>query len=47
MPRTMRAPVKREATQGIWMEDVPIPRAGTNEVLICSGKTWMLSPRRY
>jgi hypothetical protein len=25
MPQTMRALVKREATEGIWMEDVPIP----------------------
>lgn len=39
MPSTMRALVKREATQGIWMEDVPIPRPGTNEVLIKLEKT--------
>jgi len=39
MPSTMRALVKREATQGIWMEDVPIPRPGTNEVLIRLEKT--------
>ncbi len=25
MPDTMRALVKREATEGIWMEDVPVP----------------------
>lgn len=35
----MRALVKREATQGIWMEQVPIPAPGTNEVLIKVEKT--------
>jgi len=35
----MRALVKREAAQGIWMTDVPIPKAGTNEVLIKVEKT--------
>ncbi len=39
MSETMRALVKREATQGIWMENVPAPRAGTNEVLIKVEKT--------
>jgi threonine 3-dehydrogenase len=39
MPQTMRALVKREATEGIWMEDVPIPEVRTNEVLIKVEKT--------
>ena len=39
MPHTMRALVKREAAQGIWMEDVPIPQVATNEVLIKVEKT--------
>ncbi len=39
MSQTMRALVKREAAEGIWMEDVPIPQAGTNEVLIKVEKT--------
>ena len=33
-PTTMRALVKREATKGIWMEEVPVPSPGPNEVLI-------------
>ncbi len=39
MSSTMRALVKREARPGIWMEDVAIPQAGTNEVLIKVEKT--------
>ncbi|MEE4172852.1 MAG: alcohol dehydrogenase catalytic domain-containing protein, partial [Xanthomonadales bacterium] len=39
MPDTMRALVKREATEGIWMDEVPIPRPGTNEVLVKLEKT--------
>ena len=39
MSNTMRALVKREPARGIWMEDVPIPTAGTNEVLIKVEKT--------
>jgi len=39
MSQTMRALVKKEAAEGIWMEDVPIPEAGTNEVLIKVEKT--------
>ncbi|WOJ95343.1 L-threonine 3-dehydrogenase [Congregibacter brevis] len=30
----MRALVKREATQGLWLEDVPKPEPGINDVLI-------------
>ncbi len=39
MSQTMRALVKREAAPGIWMEQVPKPTAGTNEVLIKIEKT--------
>jgi threonine 3-dehydrogenase len=31
---TMRALVKREAKEGLWLEDVPVPRIGINDVLI-------------
>ncbi len=36
---TMKALVKREAAPGIWMERVPVPEPGTNEVLIEVEKT--------
>ena len=39
MTRTMRALVKREAGKGIWMEQVPVPQPGPNEVLIKVEKT--------
>lgn len=39
MTRTMRALVKREAGKGIWMERVPVPEPGPNEVLIKVEKT--------
>lgn len=39
MSRTMQALVKKEATPGIWMERVPVPSPGTNEVLIRLEKT--------
>ena len=39
MSQTMRALVKRESARGIWMEEVPVPRADTNEVLIKVEKT--------
>lgn len=39
MSRTMQALVKREAKPGIWMEQVPVPSPGTNEVLIKLEKT--------
>jgi threonine 3-dehydrogenase len=35
----MRALVKREAAPGLWMEEVPVPEPGTNEVLIRLEKT--------
>ncbi|NMG39393.1 L-threonine 3-dehydrogenase [Chelativorans sp. ZYF759] len=34
MSKTMRALVKARAEPGIWMEDVPVPEIGPNEVLI-------------
>jgi threonine 3-dehydrogenase len=34
MSQTMRALVKRNPEQGIWMEEVPVPEVGPNEVLI-------------
>ena len=39
MSRTMRALVKREAAPGIWMEQVPVPEPGSNDVLIRLEKT--------
>ena len=39
MANTMRALVKAEAQPGIWMQDVPIPEPGPNEVLIRVEKT--------
>jgi threonine 3-dehydrogenase len=36
---TMKALVKREAGKGIWMEEVPVPVPGANEVLIKLEKT--------
>jgi threonine 3-dehydrogenase len=35
----MRALVKKEAAPGIWMEEIPVPEPGTNEVLIRLEKT--------
>ena len=39
MSTTMQALVKRDAAPGIWMEEVPVPQPGTNEVLIRLEKT--------
>jgi len=36
---TMRALVKRAPEPGIWMEEVPVPEPGTNDVLIKVDKT--------
>jgi threonine 3-dehydrogenase len=35
----MKALVKKEATQGLWLEDVPVPEIGINDVLIRVEKT--------
>ena len=32
--KLMKALVKKEAKEGIWMEDVPIPEVDNNDVLI-------------
>lgn len=34
MPKTMAALVKREREEGLWLEDVPVPTIGINDVLI-------------
>ena len=39
MAQTMKALVKREAGKGIWMEELPVPQPGPNEVLIKLEKT--------
>lgn len=39
MPQMMKALVKREAAEGIWMEQVPVPEIGPNEVLVKVDKT--------
>jgi threonine 3-dehydrogenase len=37
--KTMKALVKKEKKKGLWMEDVPVPEIGTNDVLIKIHKT--------
>ncbi len=39
MQKTMKALVKRFATPGLWMEEVPVPEIGINDVLIKIEKT--------
>ncbi len=39
MAQIMKALVKREAGKGIWMEQVPVPQPGPNEVLVKLEKT--------
>lgn len=39
MAQTMKALVKRETNKGIWLEQVPVPTPGPNEVLIKLEKT--------
>lgn len=39
MGQTMKALVKRDAAEGIWMEQVPIPEIGPHEVLVKVDKT--------
>ncbi len=36
---TMKALVKKRSEQGIWLEDVPVPEVGNNDVLIKIHKT--------
>ena len=35
----MKALVKKESTQGLWLEDVPVPQIGINDVLVKIQKT--------
>ncbi len=39
MANTMKALVKRDAAKGIWLEQVPVPEIGPNEVLVKLEKT--------
>lgn len=39
MKKTMRALVKKERKPGIWMEEVPVPEIGINDVLVKIKKT--------
>ena len=39
MTDTMKALVKREAKEGLWLEDVPVPKIGINDVLIRVDRT--------
>ena len=34
IPKVMKAIVKRERKPGLWLEDVPVPKVGINDVLI-------------
>lgn len=35
----MKALVKKESTEGLWLEDVPVPKIGANDILIKVKKT--------
>ena len=37
--KTMKALVKKEAKQGLWLEEVPLPQVGNNDVLVKIQKT--------
>jgi len=39
MNNTMKALVKKEPTSGLWLEDVPVPEVGINDVLVKIHKT--------
>jgi threonine 3-dehydrogenase len=39
MAKTMKALVKRKREPGIWMEEVPVPEIGPNDVLVKIRKT--------
>ena len=41
----MKALVKKEAAPGIWLEDIPEPKAGPNDVIIEIAKTASISTR--
>ena len=38
---TMQALVKREARPGLWLDEVPVPEIGINDVLIRVDRTWI------
>ena len=37
--KTMKALVKKSAKPGLWLEDVPVPEIGINDVLIRIDRT--------
>lgn len=39
MPKTMKALVKKKAEPGLWLDEVPVPEPGINDVLIRIEKT--------
>ena len=39
MSKTMKALIKSKSTEGIWMDSVPIPEYGPNDLLIKIKKT--------
>jgi threonine 3-dehydrogenase len=39
MKKTMKALVKKYAKEGLWIDDVPVPEIGINDVLIKIHKT--------
>ena len=43
----MQALVKREAREGIWLEDVPEPAIGINDVLIRIKRTAICAKRGW
>lgn len=42
----MKALVKRAAARGLWLEDVPEPQAGPNDVKICVKRTAICGTER-
>lgn len=39
LPKSMKALVKKERAEGIWLEEVPVPEVGPNDLLIRIAKT--------
>ena len=39
MPDTMKALVKKHAREGLWMDEVPVPQIGPNDLLVKIKKT--------
>ncbi len=44
IPKTMRALVKSKPEPGLWLEDVPVPEIGINDVLIKVERTPSAAP---